>query len=250
MKKNVLILEDLETIRKSLTDIVQSLSDEICVYSFDNYIEAFQFSMKTQIDVFLLDIVLEPKEEQDFSGITFAKQIRACDNYLSSEIIFITSLAGLEADLLRSVHCFDYIEKPITKERVINVMQMVLKKLKGQPLEEEKLFIRKDRITFPILTKEIVYIESEYRSLNIYRPEEMIVVPYMSMKTALEKIKIEKFFRIKKSLAVNARYIEYVDSTNRYVKMKGYKEALDIGGRLKTDFIEEYNEYTGGEKRC
>ena len=74
MKRNILILEDLKPIRELLTNIVSSLSDEICVYSFDNYIEAFRFSMSKHIDLFLLDIVLEPKEEQDFSGITFSEE--------------------------------------------------------------------------------------------------------------------------------------------------------------------------------
>lgn len=189
MKRNILILEDLKAIRELLTDIVESISDEICVYSFDNYIEAFRFSMSTHIDIFLLDIVLEPKEEQDFSGITFAKQIRACEQYLSSEIIFITSLAGLEADLLRSVHCFDYIEKPISKERVREVVSVALRKMKGQPVEEELLFLRKDRVSFPVPTKDIVYIESRHRSLLFYKLDEVVEIPYFTMKAALEKIK-------------------------------------------------------------
>lgn len=247
MKRNILILEDLKPIRELLTNIVSSLSDEICVYSFDNYIEAFRFSMSKHIDLFLLDIVLEPKEEQDFSGITFAKQIRACEQYRSSEIIFITSLAGLEAELLHSVHCFDYIEKPISKDRVREVVNAALRKMKGQAADEELLFLRKDRISYPIATKDIVYIESRHRSLLFYKQDEVIEIPYFTMRAALEKIKQEKFLRINRSVVVNARYIEYVDSTNRYVKLQGYKDAMDIGAKLKPAFLVEYDRYIGGQ---
>lgn len=249
MRKQILILEDLELARKALYTIVKECDDELDVYTFSNRMEALDFAMTNHIDLFLIDIVLNPKEPNDFSGISFAQTIRANEDYLSSEIIFITTLAGLEAQLLRSIHCFDYIEKPIDKSRVQQVVLAALKKLSHQEKEDELLFVRKDGISFPIYTKDIVYLESRHKLLSIHKVDEVIEIRSLTLKKAMEKIKTQKLLVPSKGIAVNLRYIEYVDVTNRYIKLKHEKKLIDIGSRMKSAFLSEYYSYDGGRKK-
>lgn len=241
MKKHVLILEDLEIARKTLTNIVGSCMDDIVVHAFSSAGEAYECALEQKIDLFLVDIVLKPSDSNDFSGISFARNIRSYGRYLSSEIIFITTLAGLEADLLREVHCFDYIEKPIDPERVKKAVRQALRKLEKQDEEDELIFLRKDRISYPVFTKEIIFAISRHKVLYVHKKEDVIEVPNLSLKRFLSRIHTQKFLMPTKGAAVNIRYIEYIDTTNRFVKMRGVKEPVDIGARLKNQFIQAFN---------
>lgn len=248
-KRRVLILEDLDSPRKALVHMVQECGTNLLIYDFPDQSSAFQCAMENQIDLFLVDIVLKPQEPNDFSGIRFAMNIRQHERYTSAEIVFVTSLAGLEAQMLRSVHCFDYIEKPISKRRVQKVVREALQKINGQPTEDEMVFLRRDRVTYPVLTSQIVYVESHRKMLYVYTEHEMIDVPNLSLKKFLEKVRAQNFLSPMRGVAVNRKYIEYVDVTSRFVKMCGNEAMINIGGRSKDKFMNELFLYGDVEKR-
>ena len=129
MKKRILILEDLPSSRKALVNMVAECGSDLVIFDFGDPANALQCAMDNKIDLFLIDIVLKPQQPNDFSGIAFARSIRESSKYTTAEIVFITTLAGLEANLLRTVHCFDYIEKPISKKRVQKVVSEALNKI-------------------------------------------------------------------------------------------------------------------------
>ena len=111
MRKKVLILEDMETTRTALKRIVESCDDAITAYAFSEVGPALACMMENHIDLFFVDIILKPQVANDFSGIKFAEYVRQQEEYFGVDIIFVTSLIGLEAELLRKIHCYDYIEK-------------------------------------------------------------------------------------------------------------------------------------------
>ena len=113
--KQILILEDNELIRNRLIRIIKEMKQKVSVYAFSSEEEALGFALIHGIDLFLVDIILHPKRRNDFSGITFVEKIRECSSCAGAQVIFITSLAGLEVDLLHRVHCYDYIEKPMKR---------------------------------------------------------------------------------------------------------------------------------------
>lgn len=245
MKRRVLILEDLEVSRKSLVEMVRECSDELVIYDYGNPAEALECAMKQDIDLFLVDIILKPKEHNDFSGVWFAKTIRECSRYAAAEIVFVTTLAGLEPELLRMVHCFDYIEKPITKERVQKVVGDALNKLNGKRPEREMVFLRKDKITYPVYTDLIVYAESRRKILHIHTEKEIIDVPNFPLNQFLESVHTQKFLYAAKGVAVNVAYIEFVDATNRYIKLRGITDMISIGTNMKVPFLKEFHEIGG-----
>lgn len=249
MKRRILILEDLEISRKALVRMVQECGDELEVYAFGDMASAMVCAMEKKIDIFLVDIVLKPEEANDFSGITFAQTLREMDKYSAAEIIFITTLAGLEAKMLRMIHCFDYIEKPISKERVQKVVKEVLRKLAGKHEEREVVFVRKNHVVYPFYVDTIIYLEYIRRVLYIHTAEEVFDVPYQPLKGILKKIQNHRFLYTTKGVVVNAAYIEYVDPTNRYVKMRNVDELLEIGVRMGESFLKEFYALEGSDER-
>lgn len=247
-KRRVLVLEDQDPSREALVHMVEECGPRLSVHGFADSSSAFQYAMENQVDLFLVDIVLKPGEPGDCSGILFARDIRSHKRYAAAEIVFITTLAGLEAELLRSVHCFDYIEKPVSKERVQKVVREVVGKLDGLPKEDEMVFLRKDRVTYPVPAGDIVYVESRWKKLYVYTKREAIDVPNLSLRKFLEKIRTQNFLSPMRGIAVNLRHIEYVDPGNRFVKMRGYGEMIGIGRHSKDQFMSELFRYGNGDE--
>ena len=242
MRRNVLILEDLGTARELLARIVETCGKDIRVYAFSTVGEACECMMENEIDLFLIDIILKPGTPNDFSGVNFARYIRRQEQYLAADIIFVTSLMGLEAELMRSVHCFDYIEKPIREERVRKVVSEALRKRKSREPEDEVRFVRKDRVSYAVHEKDILYLESHQKILYIHKKDDVLEIPNLSLKQFLKSIRTQKFLIPTKVTAVNLNYIEYVDDVNRYVKVEGKKELIEIGYRMRGRFLTELNE--------
>ena len=242
MKRKILILEDLQGARERLADMVKRCAGYVEVYAFADVGDAYACAMEEQIDLFLIDIILKPKNPGDFSGIQFAENIRAQERYTRAEIVFVTTLIGLEAKLLRKIHCFDYIEKPIQEERVQKVVTQALKKINGQEREEEVIFLRKDRVSYPVYTEEIIYVESRNRVLCIYKEKDTLEIPNLTLNRFLIQIRTQTFLVASRGIAVNLRHVEYVDAVNQLVKMRGRGELIEIGGRMKSRFLTEYRE--------
>lgn len=249
MKRRVLILEDLSSSRDAIVRMVQECGSDLIIYDFGDPASAFQCAMENKIDLFLVDIVLKPQQPNDFSGITFAKSIRDSSKYATAEIVFITTLAGLEAELLRAVHCFDYIEKPISKERVQKVVKDVLFKMDSKPRDDEMVFLRKDRVTYPVYANKIIYMESRRKVLYVHTIDDTVDIPNLSLRRQIEKIQTQEFLYTTKGIAINVRHIEYVDLTNRFVKMRGLETLISIGERMKEQFLKELYKYGDVEKR-
>lgn len=238
MRRRVLILEDVTATRESLANMVRECSEDVVIFEFDNVAEAFEFATEKRVDLFLVDIVLKSNIPNDFSGIRFAQNIRSCPYYTSAEIVFITTLAGLEAKLLHMVHCFDYIEKPISKERVQKTIREVLEKMNGKVSGEEAVFLRADGVTYPVRENKIVYIEHRRRTLYVHTETEVIAVPNVSVRGFLEQVHTQIFASPTRGIAVNVEMIEYIDTANRFVKMRGITDLIDIGARMRGNFLE------------
>ena len=173
MNKTILILEDEVMMQKALCKLVQSCDEELRIHCFCDRKEAFMFAMDYGVDIFFIDIILEPADQQDFSGIQFARDIRSCSRFNTSEIVFITAVAGLEAELLHEVHCFDYIQKPFRDENVKRIVKAVLQKMGDIDEEEnEVLFLRRNRVSVPIHTKDIIYVKGKGKDVLLYTKNE------------------------------------------------------------------------------
>lgn len=240
--KQILVLEDNEHTRNRLVKILKSLEQKVNVFAFSNQEEAFGCAMMHRIDLFLVDIILCPKEKNDFSGISFVERIGECAS-CSAEVVFITSIAGLEVDLLHRVHCYDYIEKPIDEERIKRIVSEILNRGEKASKLPERIYLRNNGICFPIDVTEIRYVLNQNRIMYVYTAEECIEVPNLTLKRFLEQVRDSIFLSPLKGVAVNIAHIESVDYVNQFIYLKGIKEPVSMGSVMKKRFRNEYEAY-------
>lgn len=240
---NVLILEDKKSNRIFLENIVVSCSGVTEVFCCENKEEAFVYAMEHHIDLFLLDIILEPDNRNDNSGIIFAEKIRNIDTYKLTPIIFITVLMGLERELLKKIHCYDYIEKPIGDGKLVREhIEEVLAALSihSKQKSRECIPLHYDGIGYMVYLDEVIYFENKYGVLHIHTIDDEIIIPHLPAKRMLKKIQKTKFLVPTYGTAVNADFIASVDFRNKEVYMKSSNDVIPIGGRKYRSFKEEY----------
>lgn len=239
---NVLILEDRENNRKALQKIVSSCAGVTGVYSYGKRTDAWNAAMEHHIDLFLVDIILEPDNRNDSSGILFAESVRKYNEYKLTPIIFITVLMGLERELLKRIHCYDYIEKPIgdgrlVKERVEEVLDAI--SVGNRKDSREYVPIHYDGIGYMVFLDEVVFFENKAGTLFIHLVDDEIRIPNLSAKKFRNMIHQTKFLTPIYGSYVNADYIASVDFRNREVYMRN-DSVIPIGGRKLKKFKEEF----------
>ena len=170
----------------------------INVFAFSNEEEALGCALTHHIDLFLVDIILRPQIKNDFSGIHFTEKIKECPSSACAEVVFITSLAGLEADLLHRVHCYDYIEKPLGDGKIaISKILNAIEAIQSRPIPKrvEYIPLHYDGIRYMLAVKDIICIENKKGVLYVYLKDEKIEIPRISLKKAggqLQRIAIAR----------------------------------------------------------
>ena len=239
---NVLILEDKKNNREALQKIVSSCMGVECVYTYGKCEDALKAAMDKHMDLFLLDIILEPGSGNDNSGILFAESIRKYDEYKLTPIIFITVLMGLERELLKRVHCYDYIEKPIGDGRLVKEhIEEVLGAISAgkKPNSREYVPLHYDGIGYMVFMDEVVFFENKAGTLYIHLFDDEILIPNYSAKKFNSMIHQSRFLTPVYGTYVNVDFIESVDFRNKEVYMRD-KSVIPIGGRKFKKFKEEY----------
>lgn len=247
----VLILEDKKNTRSALYNIVSSCDGVTEIYCCSNRKEAYLCAMEHEIDLFLLDIILEPEEKNDNSGILFAEKLRSVNKYKLTPIIFITVLMGLERELLKKIHCYDYIEKPIGDGRLLRRhLEEVLDAISSGKRHETREYIplHYDGIGYMVFLDEVVYFENKQGVLHIHMLDEEIAIPNLSAKSFMKRIKQTKFLTPVYGTSVNLNYIDSVDFRNREVYMKYSNDVIPIGGRKYMQFKKEYMSWKDGTR--
>lgn len=235
----ILILEDQEISRKALKDMILSVGTpgQIVVD------EAASFSMAKKLiesdvnySAFFLDINLDESNVDDHVGMEVATFIRSYLKYELTPIVMVTSVASLEMEAYRRLHCYQFLIKPYMKVDVENVVK---KLLALQNVKEEKsIVVKKDGINYRIKCNAIVYIKAVPRGICLYLKKESMKVPYLTIVKILEQLDKDEFIQCHRMFVVNKKHIENVDFVNRMIKMEHYDENIEIGGTYKNHLKE------------
>ena len=239
----ILILEDQEISRKALKEMILSVGapGQIVVD------EAASFSVAKKLiesDVtyaaFFLDINLDEGNMDDQSGMEIASYIRSYLKYELTPIVMVTSIATLEMEAYRKLHCYQFLIKPYMK---IDVENVVNKLVALQNVKEEKtIVVKKDGINYRIKCNAIVYIKAVPRGICLYLKKETMKVPYVTIVKILEQLDKDEFIQCHRMFVVNKKYIENIDYVNRMIKMEYYDEDIEIGGTYKKHLKEIFGE--------
>lgn len=235
MIRNILILEDKKPHMDALYKIVSDIKKNLLVLTATTEREAFQISMEHRIHLFLVDIILHPDKPGDVGGLRFAREIRGVEKYRFTPLIFITSLEDPKLYSYSQLHCFGYIEKPFHTPQV----QEIISKALEFPVKDENqrfIYFRKDGIVYSKNIKEIIYIENSKRKVTVYCKYDTMEIPYKTCDEILEELDSENFIQCSRYAIINKRYIEKIDYTNRYIKLKEIDEPVEIGAILKKKF--------------
>lgn len=235
MKKNVLVIEDKRLHMEALCRIIDELEENIEVYRAYDAVEAYKMAMENHIHLFLVDIILKANQSGDVSGLRFVQEMRGVKRYLSTPIIFITSLEDPKLYSYSQLHCFGYIEKPFD---VKQVQKGILEALETVTEAEDRrcVYFRKDGIIYSKYICDITYIEISRRKIIIHCVNDVLEVPYKTCNEILRELGSDMFIQCSRYTIVNKEFIEQMDLTNRYIKLKGMDEMLEIGVTMKKKF--------------
>lgn len=227
--KKILILEDNLDTLKYIEAIVKGLNEENRVFAFTGIQDAYCCAIEKGIDLFIIDIILDTKRPGDSSGLGFVENLRKMECYEFTPVLFVTSLEDARLVTYERLHCYRFIEKPFDEE--------VLKESVGQCLrfprktkENKTLYFQQDGIIFAVDSRDIVYAESCNHMLYIHTGKgDKLEIPYYTLKKLYEQVDREDFLQCRRNTIVNRRYIDWVDPTNRFIRLKGNLGEVEIG---------------------
>ncbi|MBQ9935239.1 MAG: response regulator [Lachnospiraceae bacterium] len=231
MMKNILIVEDNEVHMKALVKILSSIED-IQIFKAYNKAEAnYMLSLNTY-NVFLIDIILDTKKPGDVSGIDFVNKLRGYKEYQFTPVIFITSLEDPKLCAYRDLHCYQYIEKPFVSVQVEKTVREALK-FPINKVNKENAYFRKDGILFSVKIDTITHIVVGRNGVKIYTDNDCLQLGYQPVTEILKELESDEFVQCSRGTIINKKHIEYIDYSNRYVKLRGVKDTLEIGPIMK-----------------
>lgn len=234
--KTVLIVEDNVRSMEMLVKIIENLRTDVEIKTASSQEEAIILTMKYNIDLFMLDIILNASNPGDVSGMKFAEHIRTFQKYKYTPIIFITALEDPELHAYSDLHCYYYVEKPYDAEKVSAVISEALE-FPAVHNAPQNVFFRKDGILYKKEISEIIYIENSRSGQTVYCINGNLKLPYKPNKKILEELASDKFIQCSRYYIVNRDYIDKIDTVNRYIQLKGLKTPIEIGNSYKKKFL-------------
>lgn len=226
--KNILIVEDETPSLNFMKAIVKEIcTPEFRVYGCTNLEEAYEFLENHKVMLFLVDIMLGPRESTQNSGYEFVKNIRQKEEYQFTPVVFITGLEEPREDAYKELHCYGYIQKPFS----VSEVQRMIKQCLEFPIKEHthKLRLKKDGIFLLVEQSDVVYIKSTRGQMNVrLKDTGTIEFAYTPLGDMLKEFTEEKMLLCGKGLAVNQRYVDYVKLKEKRIYLTGDLGSINI----------------------
>ena len=236
---NILVLEDQKDSREALCKMIASYNreNEVEIDSAATYEEAEKLlNNKKTYNGFFIDINLDIENENDQSGIEFARLLRKNRKYEFTPVIMVTSIASLEMTSFREIHCYQYIVKPYDRKTVEDVIQKII--MHDKVAEEKYIIVKKNRINYKIKCDAIQYVQAITRGVQIKLTKETVKVPYLTIKEFMKKVDPEDFIQCHRMYVVNKKHIVSIDVVNRMIELED-KNMVEIGVTYK-DKIKDF----------
>lgn len=232
----ILLVEDHVDQLEYLKTSIKRVDSKLELLSATTIQDAELLVEENEISAFFLDIQLP-----DGSGIEFAKKLRDTKKYHLTPIVFITGLITKELDAFRNTHCYDYIVKPFSYERIVEIIKRLFLDFVDDSMDEKHVILEYKGVRQRLELKEIIYIESRRRKLFIVTHNEVIDYKVMGIPKFLESLD-ERFVQVHQSFAINRDYIEKTDVPQSLIKMKKIEELIPIGRSYRRK-VKEINEF-------
>lgn len=233
----ILIVEDEKNIRKSIVNIIRDIDDSIDIIEKKDG-EAVGYDIKNnEIELFLLDISLP-----NGSGIQIAEKIRASELNKHAFIVFVTGHKEYELDGFKKYHCYDFLEKPFDKKRLINIVQSI--KLGLSRIEkvnpEKAIILNLKNFILKIYCSEIFFLEIHDRKCTIHTTSGKHIVPNTTIKRFVEELPGDNFKQTHKSYLVNTDKIIKIEAVKRSsfkIYFENYDEQAFLGEKFQYNLL-------------
>lgn len=238
--KKVLILEDNPATVTYLKQIIDEMDIKMDVFSFDTVQEAYQCALENPIDLFFVDVILDTKVPGDTSGLKYIESIRRIQRYVLVPIVVLTALEDSKMYAYEKLHCYSFVEKPFEPQQIKRLIGQCFSYYEKEMEEEKTLFFRKEGIIFAVDVGEIVYVSIQKQMMHIHtNKNDTLSIPYISLKRFLTDANSDCFIQCSKNCAINKKYIENIDYTNRYIRLKDNLGGVEIGMRYRNQIKDE-----------
>ena len=241
--RKILILEDREDEQQIIADIIATIDRQTEVFRCADTKEAYVCALEGEIDLFIVDVILKPEQQEDTSGLRFIESIRGVTRYEFTPVIILTCLEDLKSYSYTNLHCYAFIEKPFSADYLRKTISECLRSPK-LPDQDRNLYYRKDGAILAIHRSEIVYAVSIMHSLHIYTSKrDSIPVPYLTVKQFLIDAQSSQFLQVSRNTVVNMQYVGSVDLVRRRITLKGMEKPVEIGGKFLAQMREIFGEH-------
>lgn len=179
------------------------------------------------------------------SGISLAKELRKDSKYELGWIIFITTHMGYMIDAFKQLHCYDYIEKPYHKEKIIKLTNKFIRHSKESKKIKKKcvVFEIEQRVSMKFYIEEIFFVEVRIKTCTIHTKNGAFKLSGLRLKEILEKINCDHIIQCHKSYIVNTneiKEIEKLGSKSYEVSFQGYNEKALVSYNFKDEVFKRF----------
>lgn len=235
-KRIILILEDSSENRETIRSIASTCDSVGEIFCTGNVSDAYRITMENDISLFLVDIILSPKDPGNIAGIKFVDKIRSVPRYQFVPVIIVTQLYDEMFTAFQNLHCYGYVEKPFDENRLRSLIESALKMPLENSTEAEFLYYRKDGVIYSVACDDIVYAEASMRKIILHTTDDDIVIHYKAIYELLKELPATYFVQCHRSLIVNRQYIQSLDKANRVITMKD-GTLIDVGRKYLNGLV-------------
>lgn len=212
--------EDIELLECAFDDLHRDDVEYDVFFGADELLNAV-VRQNERYDMYLFEI-----EIPEMNGLELAGEIRRSD--AKALFVFLTGHTEYVMDVFDLV-TFDYIKKPITKERLEDVLQKAMEYLE---LTKRDFVFQYRKNYFRICCDDILYIEKSGRQAFIHTVSELYKTN-MTTEEVWKQLDTEVFFQIHLSFIVNLRHVKAIDgdeivmsSGERLLVARSHKQEL------------------------
>lgn len=234
--KRILILEDNADSREYMEWIVRKVCQERdIIFACENVQDAYQYAANSNIDLFIIDIMMKTGAVNDVSGLTFVEHMRERQCYMFTPIIFVTALQDLNRYTIDRLRCHTFIEKPYDDRKVMDIIAEALL-FPGKRPDRKYYSFKQDGIIVQIASDEFVYAEVDKHRLILHKSNgETDAINYISLHKLLVEIGNDDIFQCSRNMIINRAYIDNADIVNRVINLKNDLGSVEIGVTYKNE---------------
>ncbi|MDG1797280.1 MAG: LytTR family DNA-binding domain-containing protein [Flavobacteriales bacterium] len=227
----VIIVDDDELCVSVIEDMISQLDDFICIETFQNALDAYNYLEANDVDVVFLDVEM-PK----MGGIELLKSLKK-----SPMVVMITSHEEFALESYE-YNVTDFLKKPAEWSRFLKTIEKIRKEfldLAAQLLEssdQEHVFIKTDSKLVQLNLSQVLWVEALGNYIRVHTEEDKYTV-LSTMKEIEAKLPPKDFIRVQRSFIIRVDKVKAIEDNYIIIKDK----EIHIGKSYKEDFNKRIN---------